>query len=673
MILLIFARNSFVVITHSQAYFGNYGVGHYYNWEFESNTAGYADYADVITTTYFYSHGGRVYWNRVCPEGTSNFGRKILRGGNNFAYVYPANLTEAECASHNGTLIAHTQHELEAGVLNSQRTELARDIYLTHEVAVLAFTELTGLVIDGRGHTVDGRSQHRCFYLANAGLEVTLIDLVIANCYADSNSYSGSYGAGVFVGSGITLTLHSVTVSNCSTISGYGGGLYLGTSVALVATKSTFMENEALEGAGIYLVASGATTVSLQDSFLKANRADRQGAGLYVGNGITISLERCTVHANEITSSSNSDGTGGYHAAGCYFGGSTKVSILDSFITHNIGASWGGGFLAWTNSVVELTNTVVKGNICKYRGCGAFNYLNSASVIGSTFAGNSGGNYGGGLYMTSSTSLELLAYMFYDNSATDQASSDLYAGGSETIGNGCPVDAPNNFGHGILYCSGCNDIYYPANLSSSGCEANATSASVSSAFELESALQSDRVISLEANVYIVSEVAVLGFLPLTGVVMDGQGRYKVDGQDQHRCFFVGNAATELTLRALNVSNCAASTNYYVGTTSGMTFYGGAVFVDNNAVFAMVQSALFGSSAASGYGGGLYVGTDSTFAAINSTVAFNSVSENGLGAGCYISTGASFDANGFHVRYWIQSLRLNLSPLHLTRICNNSIP
>ena len=639
----------FPVNADVQAYFGNYGVGYYHNWEFDSNYAGNDDYADIITTSYFYNSGGRVYWSRTCPEGTSNFGRKILRGGDNFAYIYPANLTEAECAVHDGTLIAHTQHELESGILNSQRIELARYIYLTHEVAILAFTKLTGLVIDGRGHTVDGRGQHRCFYLANAGLEVNLIDLVIANCYADSDSYSGSYGGGIFVGSDVTLTLRGITVTNCSAVSGYGGGLYLGTAGALAVTNSTFRSNDAQYGGGIYVASSGETTCLLQDTSLVSNRADSHGAGFYVGTSVTASLKRCTVHANEITSSSNSDGASGYHGAGCYFGGSTTVSILDSFITHNTGAGWGSGFIAWTNSIVELNDTVVRGNVCQYRGCGVFNYLNGASVIRSTFAGNSGGNYGGGLYMTSSTSLKLSAYMFYDNSATDEASSDLYADGSETIDNGCPVDAPNNFGYGILYCSGCNDIYYPANLSSTGCEANASKASVSSAFALESALQSNRVISLETDVYISSEVAVLGFVPLTGVVVNGQGRYKVDGQDQHRCFFVGNMGTELTLHALIVSNCAATTNYYLGTTTGTIFYGGAVFVDNNAVFTMVQSKLLQSSANSGYGGGLYVGSGSIFSVTNSTIAYNNVSKDGLGAGCYIDTDASFDADGFHVR------------------------
>jgi hypothetical protein len=632
-----------------QAYLDSSGVGYYYNWEFGSNSAGDESYADIMATNTFYSNGGRVYWNRVCPDGTSNFGRRILRGGNNFTYVYPANLSQAECAVHNGTFIAHTQYELEAGILNDQHTELANDIYLTHEVAILAFTALTGVVIDGRGHIVDGRKQHRCFYLANSGLEVTFFDLVIVNCYADSDSYSGSNGAGIFVGSDVTLTLRGVTISNCSAISGYGGGLYLGTGGVMSVLNSTFVANEARFGAGIYVRASSGIGCSLKDTSLVGNRAERRGAGLHAGSGATVNLERCTVHDNEITSTSNSDSSSGYHGAGCYFGSSTKVSILNSFITHNAGAGWGSGFIAWTNSVVELTDTIVKGNICKYRGCGAYNYLNAATISGSIFASNSGGNYGGGLYMTNSSSLELSAYMFYDNYATDKTSSDIYAGGSESVSNGCPTDAPNNFGHGILHCSGCNDFYYPANLSLSGCEANATTASVSTGFALESVLQSNRVISLEVDVYLDSEVVVLGFTPLTGVVVDGQGRYKIDGQGQHRCFFVGNAATELTLRALNVSNCAASASYYVGASSGTLFYGGAVFVDNNAIITIVQSALVHNSAPSGNGGGLYVGIGGSFTAINSTFAYNSVPGDRAGAGFYLDTGAALDINGLHVR------------------------
>ena len=645
----VFTCDYFYTNSCVQAYFDNYGKGHYYNWEFDSNLAGDDDYADVLATSYFYNNNGRVYWNRVCPEGTSNFGRKILRGGTNFDYVYPANLTEAECSVHNGTLIAHTQHELESGILNSQRTELARDIYLTHEIAILAFTSLQGVAIDGRGHTVDGRGQHRCFYLANTGLEVTLLDLVIANCYADAESYSGSYGAGIFAGTSVTLTLYGITVTNCSAASGYGGGLYVGTANTLVVSNSTFMNNDASIGAGVYVAESSGTSCFLQDTSVVDNRADRQGAGFYAGSYSTIVLERCTVRANEITRNSISGLTNTYHGAGCYFMVSTKVRVVDSFIMQNVGADWGSGFSAQTYSVVKLNNTVVKGNKCKNHGCGAYNYMNTVTIIGSTFAGNSGGNYGGGLYMSSSSSLVLLAYEFYDNNATDQTSSDIYVGGFETIGNGCPADTPNNFGHGILYCSGCDNVYYPANLSSSGCEANATTASVSSAFELESALQSDRIIHLEADVYINSEVAVLGFVPLTGVVVNGRGRYKVDGQDQHRCFFVGNAATELTLHALNVSNCAASTNYYAGTTLGTAYYGGAIFVDNKAVLTLVESALLRSSATSGYGGGFYAGTDSTLNAINSTIAFNEVSEDGFGAGCYIDTGSSFTISDLHVR------------------------
>ena len=624
-------------------------MGYYYNWEFEGNTAGYETYNDIITTDTFYSNGGRVHWNRACPAGTSNFGRKILRGGNNFAFVYPANLTEAACAAHNGTtLVARTQHDLEAGILNAQRTELARDVFLSHEVAVLAFTALRGVVVDGRGHAVDGRGQHRCFYLANAGVEVTLIDLVVANCVASAGSYGGSYGAGIFAGAGATLTLRGVTVKNCTAVAGYGGGLYLGAASTLSVANSTFAGNAALQGAGLFAAASSGTTCVLRGTTLVGNRAERQGGGLYAGTSVTVSMEACTVDANEITSSSNSDSTSGYHGAGCYFGGSTKVTIQNSFIARNRGAGWGGGFLAWTNSVVKLANTAVSRNRCLYRGCGALNYLNTATVAGSTFSDNAGGAYGGGLYMTSSSSLALSAYTFYGNSATDQASSDVYAGGSETVGNGCPADAPYNFGHGVLYCSGCDDVYYPANLSVVGCEANATAASVGSQLALESAFQSDRVIALEADVYLHAEVAVLGFLPLTGLVVDGQGLFKVDGQGQHRCFFLGNMWTELTLRDLNVTDCRASTNYYVGATSGSRFYGGAVFVDNGAVLTLAGAVLLASSATGGYGGGLYVGTGGNFTATDSVIAFNAVSDDGLGAGCFINTGATFAADGLHV-------------------------
>jgi len=79
-----------------------------------------------------------------------------------------------------------------------------------------------------------------------------------------------------------------------------------------------------------------------------------------------------------------------------------------------------------------------------------------------------------------------------------------------------------------------------------------SSVSVSTEADLKSKLVSRTTIVLSADIFLTSPININSQMDL---VIDGQGLYKVDGQQQTRCFSISGSATSVTLLGLTIAKC----------------------------------------------------------------------------------------------------------------------
>ena len=125
---------------------------------------------------------------------------------------------------------------------------------------------------------IGGQKTYRCFYIHNAGTELTLTGLTITNGKTSiySDAYSSSQGGAIYAGSSITLSIFNCIISSSMAITGscnadtsYGGGLFMGSNGNFHLQSSSISSNRAYQGSGVYL--SSATEALIEDCTFGSN------------------------------------------------------------------------------------------------------------------------------------------------------------------------------------------------------------------------------------------------------------------------------------------------------------------------------------------------------------------------------------------------------------------
>jgi hypothetical protein len=125
------------------------------------------------------------------------------------------------------------------GAIAAVQITLGADITLTQSLPMLACP--FPLTINGQGHTLDGASAWRAFFIQSGTVTIQNITIAhvkaqggaggaggkAASASASSGGGGGGLGAGaaVFVNSGATVTLQYVSVQNAAAVGGAGGGV----------------------------------------------------------------------------------------------------------------------------------------------------------------------------------------------------------------------------------------------------------------------------------------------------------------------------------------------------------------------------------------------------------------------------------------------------------------
>ncbi len=189
------------------------------------------------------------------------------------------------------------------------------------------------LVIEGRGHNVDGAELDRVLHARGAVLELREVTVTGGNVI----------GAGGGVLSTGRLVLDGgVIAGNVAT--GNGGGV--ASERDLLISASSIRDNRASGGGGIH--SSGvASSTSIDGSTVAGNRSTAAGGGLTLSAGSTV-VTRTTVSGN----------TSGSSGGGIFAGGANLV-IERSTISGNLIAFNGGGSAVYGGSGAVVRSSVI--------------------------------------------------------------------------------------------------------------------------------------------------------------------------------------------------------------------------------------------------------------------------------------------------------------------------
>jgi predicted outer membrane repeat protein len=228
-------------------------------------------------------------------------------------------------------------------------------------------------------------------------------------------------GGGLFL-NGPTVRLNGGRIAENIATSGGGGGAYM-ENVTLVADSTTFSENRATQGGGAILALTGGT-YTLRQVIAEDNVSNSGGAFGFSG-AMTVSFEGGVIRRNR----SNTVGGGVWKA------GQSAFSMTGTQVLDNEAGTQGGGLqLVGPGAAATLRRVTVTGNRAVTASGGGVTAGVTTLVEESTFARNTTGAIGGGLFTASSGNLTVRNSTFSANEA-------LTGGGIAATGPGTIVNA----------------------------------------------------------------------------------------------------------------------------------------------------------------------------------------------------------------------------------------
>ena len=306
-----------------------------------------------------------------------------------------------------------------------------------------AVVQLEDLTITGN-ETVGGNGNGE---VGGGGIYASHADVSMRKVTVSQNRVTESSSDG----GGILVRYGSLTMDNChvegNTAPDCGGGMILRHS-ELNAAKSFFENNTAKYGAGIYF---GDTP----------NEAEKGCSGEH-NHLITDS----TISGNKVSDSKN--GIGG----GMYVGTTSNLTLRNSKLLNNDGASQGGAIVAYSAGTIELDGVSISENtaasgagilaLCTAVGNTNIHLLNGTAIDKNTATGYGGGIYANALANTLSVTVENSSVS--GNTAAGGAGIFTYKSGSAVINVDLQSGAVMHNNNAVTNMGGAIYAYNAANI-----------------------------------------------------------------------------------------------------------------------------------------------------------------------------------------------------------------
>ena len=261
---------------------------------------------------------------------------------------------------------------------------------------------ISGLTVDGSNTRWTGESSGGAIAVTDTAL--TLDDVTLTNNQArptSAQAFGGGLGVNNEPGTGDVVITNSVMTNNVAvgTPGGGpdgeplgGGGAWI-TADNITVTNSTFSENQADVGAGIFALARESLT--LTSLTVSNNNATEIGGGLIAG-GSYVAISDSVVSGNQAPEGI----VGGAYVASIGGPNAGTVSVTNTRISDNTSALVGGAFIAgfMKDFNTSLDRVTVTGNVATdppdssslYSSVGGLLLFGSAEISNSTVSNNTG-------------------------------------------------------------------------------------------------------------------------------------------------------------------------------------------------------------------------------------------------------------------------------------------
>lgn len=533
------------------------------------------------------------------------------------------------------------------------------------------------------GTTVDGQGISRLFNITGGQ--------VIFTGFTFQNGLAANGGA-------IQVANGSLTLANCEFIgniandvtNGSGGAIFVSTNASLIATGTTFTDNQANRAGGaIEVNSASATPLLLTNCDFEGNNAGVAPAIAVPGNGGAIHITGSTPAtitggtANNNTAALEGgafwNGTGVMIVNGTGFNGNTaagaaanegggalfnaggqlfvrNASIINNMATGTAGS--GGGILNDMGVLVVDTTTFTGNTANRAGGAIEENSGTTAGVLtvrGSTMNNNTAGvnpGNGGAVHITGANNSFFLRSAFTGNTAASEGGALWNASGAMVIDsctistNSASGDASNKGGGGVFNVSGIVSIVNGSEVSGNmatgisgsggGLMSKAGTVNImNSTFDSNGANRAGGAIEIIDGSMIIEMSDLIN--------NDANGSAGTPAPGSGGAIHVTGTMTMVTLDSVNVTgNSAALAGGGLWNQNGSTMNLNNVWVEDNTagqngggiyntggMMSIKRSAITNNTATSGTGGGIYNNSGDMMIDY-STISLNTASTNGGG-------------------------------------------
>ncbi|MCM2371630.1 dockerin type I domain-containing protein [Aporhodopirellula aestuarii] len=559
-------------------------------------------------------------------------------------------------------------------------------------VSTLDTLYAASLIIDGGASATDTLTTTNLDLINTPGRGLTLSGLEsidITGGTIDGNT--AVIGGGLLINNSpdaTTLaTLDGVIIQNNAATGGAapnegGGGLYNNGATLVIRGGTRIESNTAIAGAGSGGGIFNAGILTVTDSFINDNQANRAGGGIETVAGTTTTLTDVVLNRNNagVVPAVGAPGNGG----GLHVTGDGNVTIVRGTVNENVSASEGGGL--WNGSgTMTIAGTTIEdntasGNAADNGGGGIFNDAGTLDIDNATIEGNQADGVsgsGGGVF-------SLAGIVTIDNTTIENNSANRAGGGVEIVegtmtltgvdllnndvdGGGTTATTPNPGNGGGLHVTGLAGVTFSGGLvqgniareeggglwnSSNGTMlVNATTIDSNIARSANNAgndqggggvFNNGGTLTIENNASITNNEAIDNNGNGGGVMTVG-GILIIDNTTiaNNRAARAGggieNNAGTTTLTDVTVGGVAVAD----GNVAGIN--GGGLHASGGASLTTVNGGVFQNNVADEEGGGLWVGGGSL--TINNTLITENTANSGSNAGNDQGGGGVFNING----------------------------
>ena len=308
------------------------------------------------------------------------------------------------------------------------------------EAAVVTISGDKPQVTVKNGTVTGGRNPQNGGGFAIDSAGVQLEDLTITGNETVGDNGNGEVGGGGIYASHADVSMQNVTVSkNSVTGSSSDGGGILVRYGSLTMNGCHVEGNTAPDcGGGMILRHS---ELNAAKSFFENNTA-KYGAGIYFGDTPNEVEEGCSgEHNHLITGSAISGNTASNIGGGMYVGTTSNLTLRDSKLLNNDGASQGGAIVAYSAGTIELDGVSISENTAEsgagiYALCTAVGNTDIRLLNGTAIDTNTATGYGGGIYayaLANTHSVTVANSSVSGNTAASGAGIFTYKSGSAVI------------------------------------------------------------------------------------------------------------------------------------------------------------------------------------------------------------------------------------------------